>query len=382
MNKKKNTKVCVITNIPNPYRIPLFNTMNRLMKAENVELLVIFGAASYVRRKFRLNPEEMNFNYAILDSSIKKVGKGGEKYLFTYSGLYKELKKFRPDYIVSLGFSIATFKVLIYKWITKTPYAIWSGAIKKQGRFDSRLRIWQRRFLVKRASAYIAYGSLARSYFKMLGAKDERIHISLNTVDIEFFKQKRKEMKRSSSLKEEILHLLYIGYLVPRKNVGILLEAIRLLSEIRHDFVLDIVGDGADRENLEKFVKEKNIENYVFFHGFKQKEELPEYLAQCRCFLFQTDFDIWGLVLNEAMAAGVPCIASVNAGATHDLIVDGETGFALDFADTEKVVKRIQWILDHPEKARQIGKRAAEFVQQYANLEVSAMAFLKCVNEK
>jgi glycosyltransferase involved in cell wall biosynthesis len=174
-------------------------------------------------------------------------------------------------------------------------------------------------------------------------------------------------------------HLIYIGYLVPRKNVGKLIEIIERLSEKRDDFVLDILGDGSEKRMLEKMVEEKGLKDVVLFHGFVQKIDLPEYFAQGTCFLFQTDFDIWGLVLNEAMAAGVPVISSVTAGATYDLISEGETGFAADYNNLSDVLLKINMILDHPELVERIRKKAGDAIEEKASLGKSAKGFVDSV---
>ena len=174
-------------------------------------------------------------------------------------------------------------------------------------------------------------------------------------------------------------HLTYVGYLSTRKNVSRLLEIIQELSQERKDFVLDIIGDGDDKPNLEKFVQMNGLSEFVRFHGFRQKSELPAYLAKSNGFLFQTDFDIWGLVLNEAMAAGLPCISSTQAGATIDLIRDGETGFVLDFRDKELVKSKVKWILDHPEDAKRMGEKARSFIEKEASIHVSASGFVKAI---
>ena len=66
------------------------------------------------------------------------------------------------------------------------------------------------------------------------------------------------------------------GYLNPRKNVNRLLEIVKELALIRNDFVLDLIGDGESKPMLEAFSMQHNLQNFVHFHGFKQKSELPE----------------------------------------------------------------------------------------------------------
>jgi glycosyltransferase involved in cell wall biosynthesis len=211
-----------------------------------------------------------------------------------------------------------------------------------------------------------------------LGAESSRVFSIGNTVETQFFEEITSKLRASKST-EERKHLTYIGYLNPRKNVQALLLVVKELSILREDFVLDIVGDGESRKNLETLVAENKLEKFVVFHGFKQKEELPEYLAVSNCFLFQTDFDIWGLVLNEAMASGVPCLASINAGATEDLIKEGQTGFKIDFNNSIHVAKQIDFILNQPSKMKEVSKNASVFIQKNYSLSNCAKRMMSAV---
>jgi glycosyltransferase involved in cell wall biosynthesis len=82
------------------------------------------------------------------------------------------------------------------------------------------------------------------------------------------------------------------------------------------------------------------------------------------------------LVLNEAMAAGLCCLATIHAGATFDLIKEGETGFIMDYNDQKKVVDKMKWMIDHPKEVEEIGKNAATYIHENANLSVSAKGFI------
>jgi glycosyltransferase involved in cell wall biosynthesis len=369
-------KIMIVTNIPNPYRIPLFNELNDRLKQRGITLKVAFGALKYAGRKFELDMNECRFDYTILNSlNIFLFFK--EKPLFTYGGLLKLVKKERPDKIIIIGFSPGTLKLWLRSFINKTPLIIWSGTIPTSE--HSLLRRMQRKLMMKRASGYIAYGSKAKEYLVSLGADPVDVYVAVNTVDTTFFSTKTSQLRQGLEEKENRKRLTYVGYLIPRKNVSRVLEAVKALAAVRNDFVLDIIGDGPDRAKLEAFVKENRIPGFVKFHGFRQKQDLPFFLARSYCFLFQTDFDIWGLVLNEAMAAGVPCISSIHAGATHDLVIEGETGFAVDFSKTGEVVKRINWLLDHSLEARRIGEKAKQFIREHASLDASVAGFMDAI---
>ncbi len=370
-------KVVIVTNVPNPYRIPLFNEIHSQLLRRGIEMKVIFGSESYSRRKYKLNLAECSFTYEFLDSSKYNFG-DLEKTYFTYKGLINALKLEKPDCVVISGFSMGTTRLWWYSLFNKVNYIIWSGTIIRKGRTDSFFRRIQRKIISFRASAFVVYGTLAKEYIRSLGVAQEKIDIAINTVDTSFFTIETNAI-RTVLAPEAVAHLTYVGYLSPRKNVIRLLEIIRKLSMERRNFVLDIIGDGEDKPNLEKFVKTNSLSEFVHFHGFRQKAELPAYLAKSNCFLFQTDFDIWGLVLNEAMAAGLPCICSPNAGASIDLITEGETGFIIDFKREAEVINKISWILDHPIESKLIGQMARSFIEKEASVQQSASGFVKAI---
>ena len=368
-------KVIVVTNIPNPYRIPLFNEMWRLCNDRKIEFKVIFGAQNYARRKFVLDMNDCLFPYEILDS--QKINFGNlEKIVFTYKGLLNALAKEKPDCIIINGFSVGTLRLWWRSWFTKTAYIIWSGTVKSRGGKFSFLRILQRKMLRRRAAAFVAYGQRAKEYLQELGAASEKIFIARNTVDTRFFSEQtdRERLKLSPDVLR--LHFTYVGFIIRKKNLLQLLKAVKILSLQRTDFVLDLIGDGQDKVYFEDYVKANQLEKVVHFAGFVQKSNLPTWLAKSSCFVFPSNYDIWGLVVNEAMAAALPCISSVNSGVTVDLIEDGKNGFAVDFSDPKLVAEKMNWILDNREKAKEFGLNARKTIAEKASIHVSARGLL------
>jgi len=370
-------KVLLITNIPTPYRIPLFNELNKQLKQQGIKLKVIFGALGYSRRKWNIDMSECYFDYEVLSS--RKITLDPEKTIFTYKGLLNVIKKGNPTVIITIGFSFATMKLWLRSWFFSTPYIIWSGHIKTKGRFESILRRLQRRLIVRRATGFIAYGTKAKEYLISLGVDPDKVVIGINTVDTEFFKTETKKISidpRSNSKK----CLLYIGHFAKGKRIDLLFHVVKILLKKRNDFILKLVGDGSEKEDLKTLAQELNIRDYVSFEGFKQKNGIPKYLAEADCFLFPSEYDVWGVVLVEAMAVGLPCISSIYSGATHDLIEDGVNGFAMDFSETEKVAEKIDFILENPGMAKHIALNASRFIAEYASLEKSAQGFIRAIN--
>lgn len=373
----KNKKVLLITNIPTPYRIPLFNLLSEKLSKNNINFEVIFAQSGYSYRKWEIDLSECMFKYKILKSKYIYIN-DNEHVMFLYSGIIREILRANPDRIIVGGFSVATLKIYLLSLIKKINYLIWSGSINTKGRSDSICRRIYRKKLIKNASAYIAYGRRAKEYLISLGANPNKIEIGINTIDVSFYSQQTAHARLKTFNDNKFIFLI-IGHLSKRKRVDQVLIAINRLKKRRNICFL-IIGDGAERERLIGLTKTLNIEDLVQFEGFKQKSEIPGYLAIAKCMLFPSEYDIWGLVLVEAMTAGLLCISSVNAGATSDLIEDGKTGFAIDFSETDKVVEKIEWVLEHPTEAKMIGENAAKFINSSVNLEKSASGFVRAID--
>jgi glycosyltransferase involved in cell wall biosynthesis len=276
------------------------------------------------------------------------------------------------------GYSLGTVKLWVRKHLFGEPYIIWSGAITDAAMPTPRLRMVQRRMLVRAAAAFVAYGSRAKRYLETLGAPPDRVSIGINSVDTKFYRQ-RAVAGRAERNRAKEFDLICLGDLSARKRVDLALRAVKLVSEVRRDFRLRLIGDGPERAALEDLANDLGISDIVRFEGFKQKGEVAGILAAAHCLLFPSRFDVWGLVLVEAMAAGIPCIASVRAGATDDLIQDEVTGFAVDFDEPRIAADRVEWMLENRDAAREMGEAAADFIESNVSLERSAEGFLDAV---
>ncbi|MGD1847239.1 MAG: glycosyltransferase family 4 protein [Salibacteraceae bacterium] len=367
-------KVVLVTDIPNPYRLPLFNELNRQLQSKGAQLKVVFGSARQANRKFELNLQEAQFDYVILDSQRYDLGYE-ENTVVNYKGLLKVINAERPDRIITIGFTLATMKLWWRSWFRSTPYWIWGGTTEAPA---STLRRLQRKLLAQKAQGAIAYGSRAARYFASLGFAPKNIDIAINSTDTTFFAQETERLRQQAEPRSQF-RIMYLSYLTERKNPGVVLDVAHRLAQLRSDFVIDMVGDGPLKEALQTQTKQLQIEDRVVFHGFRQKHELPELLAQSDVFLFPTRFDIWGLVLVEAMAAGLPCFASPKAGATEDLIETGETGFITDFEQPEAVAKALHQLLEQPGETKRIGQKASRFIAENVSLPVSASGFLRAL---
>lgn len=369
----------IVTNIPTPYRIPLFNEVHSQLLARNIAFKVVFAALTYPRRKWKIDMAECTFPWKVLDSA-KLPLRNPEKAVFTYRGIGRELPHQQPSISIVSGFSLATVRLWLRAKLLRQPYLIWSGAIAIPGREQSALRRVHRRLLVTGASGGIVYGSRARDYLASLGMPPDSIQVAINTVDTGFYAEETKRLRSlSPAAPPTTKTLLCLGHLTHGKRIDLVLHALARISRQRRDFELLLVGSGPAEPTLRQTAADLGLLDAVRFEGFVQREQIPSYLAKTSCLLFPSEYDIWGLVLNEAMAAGVLCLASNKAGATADLVMDGKTGFALDFEDTSAVAERLAWVLDQPQAAATIAAQAQHFIREQASIPASAKGFVQAI---
>ncbi|WP_181152647.1 glycosyltransferase family 4 protein [Paenibacillus sp. AR247] len=177
--------------------------------------------------------------------------------------------------------------------------------------------------------------------------------VGYNTVDIRFFRNKYKEyINRADSdyKKQNKLKLLFIGQLIERKGLVQIIDALNLLGD--SSWELKIVGSGPDEQKLAQRVKNYGLQSQIHFEGYKQKEELTDYLIQSDCLLFPSLIEVWGLVVNEALATNTFVLASKYAGATKDIIINQQNGLIIDPLDVNDLLQAFRWLMDHQDYVR------------------------------
>jgi len=119
-----------------------------------------------------------------------------------------------------------------------------------------------------------------------------------------------------------------------------------------------LIGDGEERTHLEQQATDLGIADHVRFAGFRNQSELPGYFKLASVFVLPSQHEPWGLIVNEAMAAGCPVIVSSDVGCHPDLITDGVEGYVYPFGDVPALTAALRHILASPETASRLGDAA------------------------
>jgi glycosyltransferase involved in cell wall biosynthesis len=188
--------------------------------------------------------------------------------------------------------------------------------------------------------AAFAGGKAHRDYLMRLGMPDCRIWQPYDVVDNDYFAEMAACVRADRDRWRERLGLperyfLYVGRYAREKNLLSLLEAYhRYRASYPQGWPFVLVGHGPERENLQRFVTGNRITD-VLFKPFAQIEEIPAYYALAGCFVLASTVDPWGLVVNEAMACGLPVLVSRLCGCSYDLVREKKNGFLFDPYDID-----------------------------------------------
>jgi glycosyltransferase involved in cell wall biosynthesis len=188
-------------------------------------------------------------------------------------------------------------------------------------------------------------------------------------VDNRFFSEGARMIREKQASHADLgvpkEYLLYVGRFAPEKNLVRLLQAFeRYRTREPAGWGLVMVGAGPLRDRLERVARERNLE--VVWTGFKSLQELLPFYAHAGCFILPSISEPWGLVVNEAMASGLPVIVSRRCGCAEDLVRDGENGFLFDPEDPAELAEQMARIAGLSKARRaEMGKVSQEIVSAF-----------------
>lgn len=168
---------------------------------------------------------------------------------------------------------------------------------------------------------------------------------------------------KSSSLTEK--RLVSVGRLSKEKGYLDLLKIYLILLKRHPDWVLDIIGDGAEREKLQRFIYNHNLEKNVTLHGFRDKEYIDKILHNSSIYVMTSFTESFGIVLIEAMSHGLPCIAFSSAEGACELISSGENGYLIKNRSYPAMVKKIEDLMEDLDSRKRLGKAGRHSVKKY-----------------
>ena len=174
--------------------------------------------------------------------------------------------------------------------------------------------------------------------------------------------------------------LLHLGGLLPRKNLPLLLQALRLVRQDHEDVILLLVGRGESETRLRRLAGQLEVADCVHFAGFVPEDEKIAWYNLADVFVFPSKLEGFGLAPAEAMSCAKPVVAS-RAGALPEVVADGVTGFLCDSGNADDFASAISRLLDDTALARQMGEAGRERVERMFRWDRSVSRTLEIYRE-
>ena len=244
---------------------------------------------------------------------------------------------FNPDVIHAHEFT-AGIPAVILGHMYKKPVVITEHFTGFTLHTLNRLEILMARFAMKRAQKILPVSDDLKNHIQSYGIKSD-FKVVPNVVNTNLF------CVEPCKITNDPKRLLTVALLNPKKGIPYLLQAIHKLRGKRQDFILDIIGDGPNRKDYEALSIKDGINDIVKFHGIKNKKEISQLMKIANIFVLPSLTENLPCVLIEAMASGLPIIAT-NVGGVPELISE-DIGQLVSPKNPDALAEAIDYMLDH-----------------------------------
>ena len=371
---RKKIKVGILVSHPIQYYVSIYRELSR---DPLIDLLVIY------RSKIGVNSyHDSGFN-RIVKWDIPLLS--GYRYIFlsdklTSSGvefnIIKELIQERFDVIIVQGYSAPTYLIAIMiSKIIGTKILMrgdtWLRDYHLKGFFKRTFKI----LLFKFIDGFLSIGTLNAEYYKVHGVPDKRLFFAPFSIDNKFFLmndsdrlKSRIGLRNKLNINESKICVLFVAKLIPLKRADDLIQAFYNVNNKLLNLHLIVVGSGGELIKLQNLADSLSISD-ISFVGFKNQSELPAFYSASDIFVLPSNDESWGLVVNEAMASGLPVIVSNQVGASKDLVENKGTGYIFPCGDINEFSKALFNLASSEADRVEMGIRAKNLISNWDSNE-------------
>lgn len=368
-----------------------------MAESSDKHLCVIFGRFGPYHEARVVSTERLfhGRGWALSGIEIAPTGKDYEWDVCNATGSYKRLTLFRDqryERISQWQIGRAVWRTLNREQPTVVAIPGWSEAqslaaflwckrrrriaiLMSESKKDDGKRTWwlerMKSSLVRRFDAALVGGSPQREYVLSLGLGANRAFLGYDAVDNEYFRRRAAEVRADlngwrAKLGVPEKFFLTCCRFIPKKNVARLLDAYRQYRSAHADgWGLVICGGGRLEKDLKARARDLGLDDVVW-PGFVQIDDLPKYYGLASAFVLASTVEQWGLVVNEAMASGLPVVVSKTVGSRYDLVRNGENGCIFDPCSVDEMAECFGKLSSLSEEERtRMGERSQEIIKDW-----------------
>ena len=356
-----NCNIALLFSNYGPYHIArlesLNNTSIQSLQAIGIEL-------SRAEKKYPWQTELDNLNVPII-SVIKNSALEETKFNLLVKKLLGTLKEVNPTVLAISGYFNPLMLIALF-WckLRNKPAILLSETTESD--FE---RVWWKEklksFIVRQFKTALVGGQPHKRYLTKLGMSEEAIFVGYDVVENNtFHPDKIKHLSKPIDKP----FFLTINRFIEKKNLPCIINSYARYRQQVGEFAWDLVlcGDGKMRFQLQKQISDLNLQEVVHLPGFLQQSEMLPYFAHAGCFVHGSTTEQWGLVVNEAMAAGLPVLVSNRCGCFEDLIIEGVNGFSFDPYNSQQLTDLMLTISHKDFDRNKIGKAALKHIENFS----------------
>ena len=296
------------------------------------------------------------------------------------------LDESQPDIVAICGYERAEMRAALGWCKRHRKIAVLMSDSKRD---DAPRKAWKeaiKRRIVRRFDAGLVAGAAHKSYLQSLGLPANRIFDGYDVVDNAAYAA-LADAWRTQERPVERPYFLTVNRFIERKNLARVIQAWsdyrgRAARDFGDQTAWDLVlcGAGEEEENLRKQAHETGLEG-VHFTGFVQQEEVARWMAGAGAFVHAALQDQWGLVVNEAMACGLPILLSRPCGCAPELLEENRNGWTFDPTRADELSERMTFLAHEisDERRTELGAASREIIAQWPPERFGA-SLLKCAH--
>ena len=368
------------------YRVPVFAALDACV---DHQLHVIFpqhGAPERVRLKLSdaLGPRAIALTGGASLGVAKPQAANTSICIPFQPGLYRSIASTRPDILIGDGFFQWTTAALMHRITHRIPLVVCYERTPHTERKAQWYRRFYRRGVLKFVDACCVNGQQSLEYTRGLGMPEARITTGFMAADTEGLAQQRASLSLSaiqtlkSAYQTQGLVFLFIGQLIPRKGISLLLTAwAHFEQQLPIQGTLLLVGSGPEEKNLKQQAEELNLKS-VRFISHVDYNQIALYYAAADVCIMPTLEDNWSLVTPEAMACGLPVLTSFYNGCWPELVRAGENGWVFDALDPEDILSCLKRCVQYRSALPSMGQRSRAIVSRYTPRHAAAAILNAC----
>jgi len=376
--KMHRVKLAIVHNTIAPYRHPLFEALS-----QDLDLMVYYCSVRHSSREWDLWPRNYDYKYKILPRIPFKTSLGSNS---LNPSIITELVLDKPHVIMLSSYTDpTTWLALAVAKLLKIPLIYWTEGIKEPESILGIITKPIRSLFAITSDACLAQGNRTKEYLESLGVDNASIFIAHNCVDNELlidwsqqFKKKKNLLRKQLNFHEKHL-VLFVGQLIPRKGVFDLMRIYEKVVQKRRETGLIVLGSGPLKSQLLSIVSKNKLINVHFVESGISLSELVKYYSIVDLLVLPTLFDLAPLVLNEAMACGLPIVVYNAAGNAYELVIPGVNGEVIETGDVEIFSEAIVRIISDEKLRKKMSKESIRIITSVSSVDSTTTGFLKAI---